>query len=184
MKYKTVKKLFLELGIVLPVLMLFLAAPVLATVSPGGGGAVNTGNGASAGGDGSTNCAPTLAQGQQAQSGCTYTKAAPVPSGDTCGGKVDGQDQSVHLAINIGCKGEGNPIADMTFAIIRILSDGVGLVVIASIIVAGIQYAASQGNPQNTANAVNRIKSSVLALIIFIFGYAILNYIIPKGFLQ
>ena len=99
---------------------------------------------------------------------------------DVCG---DGDD-AVGLSIKVGCKGKGNPITDMVFAIIRILSDGVGLVVIASIIVGGIQYTGSRGDPQSTAMAVNRIRSSVFALIIFIFGYAILNFIIPAGFLQ
>jgi uncharacterized membrane protein YjgN (DUF898 family) len=105
-----------------------------------------------------------------------------VALADTCGGTVNGQDESVTTSIDIGCKGEGNPIADMLFAIIRILSDGVGLVVIASIIVGGIQYSASRGDPQATARAVGRIQSSLLALLIFIFGYAILNYLIPAGF--
>lgn len=102
---------------------------------------------------------------------------------DVCGGTVDGQDESVGVAIKIGCKGKGNPIADATFAIIRILSDGVGLVVIGSIVYGGIQYTGSRGDPQSTALAVNRIRSSLFALLLYIFGYAILNYIIPAGFL-
>jgi len=101
-------------------------------------------------------------------------------AGTTCGSG----DTETTTAIDIGCEGKGNAIADMLFAIIRILSDGVGLVVIASIVFAGIQYSASQGNPQETAKAVNRIRSSVFALLIFIFGYAILNYLIPGTFLH
>jgi hypothetical protein len=103
---------------------------------------------------------------------------------DTCGGTVDGDDESVGLSINIGCRGKGNPVTDMLFAVIRILSDGVGLIVVGSIIVGGIQYTGSRGDPQSTAMAVNRIRSSVFALIIFIFGYAILNFIIPQGFFK
>jgi hypothetical protein len=87
-------------------------------------------------------------------------------------------------SINIGCKGVGNPITDATFAIIRVLSDGVGLVVIGSIIVGGIQYTASRGDPQATTHAIGRIRSALVALLIYIFGYAILNYIIPAGFLH
>jgi TRAP-type C4-dicarboxylate transport system permease small subunit len=98
----------------------------------------------------------------------------------TCGSG----DTKTTTAIDIGCQGKGNAIADMLFAIIRILSYGVGLVVIASIVLAGIQYSASQGNPQETAKAVNRIRSSVFALLIYIFGFAILNYLIPGAFLH
>jgi hypothetical protein len=103
-------------------------------------------------------------------------------AGDVCGG---GRGESgIKTSIDIGCVGKGNPIADMTFAFIRVLSVGVGLVVVGSIIVAGIQYTTSRGDPKATAAAETRIKSSVVALLIYIFGYAILNYIIPAGFLH
>jgi hypothetical protein len=87
-------------------------------------------------------------------------------------------------SIDIGCRGEGNPIADAIFGIIRFLSAGVGLVIVGSMIVGGLQYTGSRGDPQSTAMAVNRLRSSLYALIIFIFAYAILNYIIPAGFLK
>ena len=101
-----------------------------------------------------------------------------------CGGRdANGKDISVKTSIDFGCKGEGNPIADATFAIIRVLSNGVGLVIIGSLVYGGIQYSASRGDPQATAMAIGRLRSNVMALIIFIFGYALLNYIIPAGFL-
>lgn len=83
--------------------------------------------------------------------------------------------------INIGCTGQGNPIVDMSFALIRILSMGVGLLVVASIIVAGIQYSTSQGDPQAAAKAKTRIQSAITALIIYIFAFAILNYVVPSA---
>ena len=112
-----------------------------------------------------------------------------------CGSGKD----AVKTAINFGCVGETcntaqpnvafcganhSAIMDMLFAIIRFLSYGVGLIVIASLAYAGIQYATSQGDPQATAKAETRIRSTIIALLIYIFGYAILNYIIPKGFLR
>ncbi len=101
----------------------------------------------------------------------------------------------VHTSINFGCYGDvcvnsntnpyctspHNPIIDLSFAIIRLLSDGVGLVIIASIILAGIQYTFSRGEPQSVANATKRIQSSAIALLLFIFAYALLNFIIPNG---
>lgn len=100
-------------------------------------------------------------------------------SADTCG-----DNPSIGISIAIGCRGHGNPIADMAFAIIRVLSAGVGVVVVGSIAVGGIQYSASRGDPQATAMAINRIRSSLFALIIYIFGFALLNYIIPGAVLQ
>jgi len=113
----------------------------------------------------------------------SFKTGTPSGGGDVCGGTVDGKDLSVHTTINIGCKGKGNPIADATFAVIRFLSNGVGLVIIGSLVYGGIQYSASRGDPQATAMAVNRLRSTLLALFIFIFGYTILNYLIPAGFL-
>lgn len=102
-------------------------------------------------------------------------------AGTTCGNAKDG---AVKVSVDIGCKGVGNPIMDALFAIIRFLSDGVGLVVIASIVWAGIQYSASKGNPSETAKAIQRIQNTLIALLIYIFGYALLNYIIPAGVLK
>lgn len=87
-------------------------------------------------------------------------------------------------SIDLGCRGKGNGILDLIFAIIRILSTGVGLVVIGSMIWAGIQYTSSRGDPQATANAVKRVNSTVLALLIYIFAYALLGWIIPGAILK
>lgn len=107
---------------------------------------------------------------------CPY--AAPAGNGHICGG---GSNAST-LSIDIGCKGKGNAITDAAFAIIRFLTNGVGLIVIGSIIVGGIQYSAARNDPQATAQAIHRIQSTLIALVIYIFGYAILNYILPQGF--
>lgn len=109
-----------------------------------------------------------------------------------CGSGSD----SIATSIDFGCNGNScltqnpNPTycgtahsatLDILFAIIRFLSDGVGLVIIASVIIAGIQYTFSRGNPQSVALATKRIQSSLLALAIFIFAYALLNFVVPNG---
>lgn len=95
-----------------------------------------------------------------------------------------GKDPQVQVSINLGCKGEGNPILDLIFAIIRFLSIGVGLVITASMVWAGIQYTASRGDPNATSEAIKRLQSNVVALLIFIFAYAILNYVVPGAVLK
>jgi len=92
--------------------------------------------------------------------------------------------EQVETSIDIGCRGQGNPITDMMFAIIRLLSDGVGLVIVGSIILGGIQYTMSAGDPQAASKAVNRIRSTVFALILFLFAYPLLNYLLPSGFFK
>lgn len=102
-----------------------------------------------------------------------------------CGGDGSGKPTSgsIKTSIDFGCKGRGDAITDMAFAIIRWLSMGVGIVVVASLIVAGVQYSASGGDPQAAQAAMKRIRSSLIALLIFIFAYAILNYVLPGAVL-
>jgi hypothetical protein len=97
-------------------------------------------------------------------------------------GENAGDTHAVQTSIDIGCRNQGNPIVDMLFAIIRLLSYGVGMVIVGSIIVAGIQYTTSAGDPQAAAKAIGRIKATMIALGIFIFSYPILNYLLPSGF--
>lgn len=90
----------------------------------------------------------------------------------------------VKTSIDIGCKNKGNPIVDMLFAFIRFLSFGIGLLIAGSMVFAGIQYITARGDPQAVAAAKNRIQASLLALMLFIFAYAILNYIVPGAVLK
>lgn len=97
-----------------------------------------------------------------------------------CCGK-SGDDQ-VATAINFGCSHKGTAAIDVLFAIIRFLSAGVGMVIVASLVWAGIQYSAARSDPNAVAAARSRIYNTVIALIVFIFGYALLNYLVPMGF--
>jgi hypothetical protein len=116
-----------------------------------------------------------LAAGNSGQAASTCKKG----NGYCCG-----SDPAVQVSIDLGCKGKGNPILDLTFAIIRFLSIGVGLVIVGSMVWAGIQYTASRGEPQGTEEAIKRIRSNVTALVLFIFAYAILNYVVPGAVLK
>ena len=98
---------------------------------------------------------------------------------DKCGG-----DPSVTTSIDFGCSGKGNPILDILFAITRFVSGGVGLIIIGSLIYAGIQYTSSRGDPNETAKAIHRIQANVIALLLFIFAFAIINYVVPGKILQ
>jgi hypothetical protein len=109
--------------------------------------------------------------------GATFNIGDPV-GGYQCGGT----GQEIKTAINIGCRHQGNPITDATFAIIRLLSAGAGLAIVTGLIIAGIQLTASQGDPQLRAKAISRITNVVIALLVFIFSYAILSFVIPIGF--
>jgi hypothetical protein len=110
----------------------------------------------------------------------TFT-LGPTTAPNRCGAKGD---TAIKTSIDFGCVGKGSPMLDVTFAIIRFLSNGVGLVIIGSLIWGGIQYSGSRGDPQATALAVNRLQSAFYALLLFIFAFAMLNYLIPSRILR
>lgn len=90
-----------------------------------------------------------------------------------------GSNPKIYTTLNLGCKKKGNPILDLLFAVIRFLVVGATLVITASIVVAGLQYISAESNPEKITKAKKRILSSLTALFMLIFGYAILNYLIP-----
>lgn len=67
--------------------------------------------------------------------------------------------------------------------LINVLSATLGVVVTAVIIIAGIQYSASAGNPQAAAAARQRITNAALALLFFAGMYGFLQWIVPGGLL-
>ena len=64
---------------------------------------------------------------------------------------------------------------------INILSGLVGIIIVISIVFAGIQYTISSGDPQKVAAAKSRIFTSIFAFLAFIFLYAFLQYLVPGG---
>ena len=65
--------------------------------------------------------------------------------------------------------------------IVNVLSAGVGIIVIAMIILGGIQYSIAGDNPQATGAAKKRIGNALLALFAYLFIFAFLQWIIPGG---
>ena len=106
-----------------------------------------------------------------------------VFAADRCGevGGPNPPNHGVDLAFDIGCTGTGEPIPDMLRAGARFLSVGVGLVVVLFIIVSGIQYISSAGNPQGIEAAKGKLTNAIIALLVFIFMFAILQFLIPDG---
>lgn len=66
---------------------------------------------------------------------------------------------------------------------INVLSTMVGVVVAAVIVIGGIQYSTSGGDPSKVQAAKKRIYNGIFALVAFIFTYAFLQYIVPGGVL-
>jgi len=65
--------------------------------------------------------------------------------------------------------------------IIAVLGALVGIAVVIGLIVGGIQYSSSGGDPQKVASAKGHIQKALVALVAFVFLYALLQWLIPGG---
>jgi len=87
--------------------------------------------------------------------------------------------------IQAGQTGENScRILDYLVLFINVLSGLVGIIVVGSIIFAGIQYSTSGGDPSKVSAAKDRIRNAVIALVFFIFMYGFLDYLVPGGVLR
>lgn len=74
-----------------------------------------------------------------------------------------------------------NPIFKDINVIVAFLSAGVGVVVVGTIILGGIQYTMAGDNPQAITAAKQRIINGLVALLAFLLTFAFLQWIIPGG---
>lgn len=74
-----------------------------------------------------------------------------------------------------------NPIFHMILVAINFLSVGVGVLVTGFIIWGGFLYTTSNGEPAKAQKAISYITNAVLALILYMSMYAIVNFLIPGG---
>lgn len=65
--------------------------------------------------------------------------------------------------------------------LIQLLTIVFGLIAVMSIILGGIQYATSEGDPQKVSKAKMRILWTVIAVVSYFFLYAFLQFLIPGG---
>lgn len=64
---------------------------------------------------------------------------------------------------------------------IRVLSGLVGVVVVIMITVGGIQYSTARDDPQAAAAAKGRITNALIALVVYLFIFAFLQWLVPGG---
>lgn len=94
-------------------------------------------------------------------------------------------------AANPNCisKGSGTDIQENIIVvwlkvILKFLAGGVGIAVVGGIVYGGILRQTAQGNAAQAQKSNTVIINSVIALILFILMYAILNWVIPGGILS
>lgn len=82
-----------------------------------------------------------------------------------------------------GSSFQSNPIVQTLTAILALLAGGVGLAVVGGIVWGGILYMTARGNSSQTQQAITVIINSCIGLLLFIFMFAIINFLIPGGVL-
>ena len=93
---------------------------------------------------------------------------------------VDGCADIKTSIIECNIKG-GNPVTSIILQIVNFLAVGVGIAVVGGIIWGGMLYASSNGDAGKTKQGITIIVNAVVGLLLFIFMYALLNFIVPGG---
>ena len=65
--------------------------------------------------------------------------------------------------------------------ITNVLSGIAGTVIVIMIIVGGIQYSASGADASKVQAAKQKIYNALIALLLFIFGFGIVQWLVPGG---
>jgi hypothetical protein len=74
-----------------------------------------------------------------------------------------------------------NLIQEYVVPTINLLGATFGLIAVISLILGGINYTTSEGDPQKVSRAKIRIRNTIFAIVAFLFLYAFLNFLIPGG---
>lgn len=80
-----------------------------------------------------------------------------------------------------GTKTGANTVTSLLLTIINFLAVGVGIAVVGGIVFGGLRYATADGNASNAQQGITFIVNSVIGLLLFIFMYAIINFLVPGG---
>lgn len=79
------------------------------------------------------------------------------------------------------CKAKTDIIKRYVNPAITLLSFMVGLAVVIGILIGGIEYIGSAGDPAKAAKGKDHIWNAIIALIVYLFLFALLNFLIPGG---
>lgn len=74
-------------------------------------------------------------------------------------------------------------IVKLVIVITNIMAGLAATVIVASLTVAGIQYSSAGADPSKVQAAKSRIFAALTALVLLIFGYALLQWLVPGGIL-
>lgn len=105
--------------------------------------------------------------------------------GCSCGILVTGFSSGVVFADDANAEtniiecGDENGVVCILKIVLNVMTFGIGVLAVIGIVLAGIQYITSQGDPGKMAKAKNRIIQVVIGLVIYAVMYAALYFLVP-----
>lgn len=72
-------------------------------------------------------------------------------------------------------------IIQTVYKMINFFSVGVGIIVVMSVILGGVQYITAGNNPQVVSKAKGRVYNAILALVIYIVMFSFIQWLVPGG---
>ena len=122
--------------------------------------------------------------------------AQPVPGPQTpatSGGAATCPDGQVAIGVPITADKNGGTkcvdnsgngiVVNYLKTILQFLSATVGAAVVLMVVISGIQYIISNGDPSAITSAKNRLINAITALVLFVLAFAILSFVVPGGIL-
>lgn len=80
-----------------------------------------------------------------------------------------------------GTEAQNTPFIKRINVYIKWITNGIGIIAVFGLVIAGIQYAAAGDNPSAVTEAKKRMSNIVIGIIIYVFMYGMLQWIIPGG---
>jgi hypothetical protein len=144
------------------------------SIPPAGGGGTSTGSGTV---DATTPSDETpTATKAELEAAAAKLRDKLAKGKNTCG--------SSKTVFKFNCANSDNAMIALILAIVKFLTYGVGIVITLSVVISGLQYATAQSDPSTVAKARTRIFNAVIALLLYVFAFAILNYLVPGGLIS
>jgi hypothetical protein len=109
------------------------------------------------------------------------TQADPCVNPDVEKIKQDAENSS-GAKVNCPNKSDcGSIITNLVNPLIKLLTASIGVVIVISLVMAGIGYSSAGGDPSKVAAAKNRINNTIIALILYIFMLGLIQWLVPGG---
>ena len=77
---------------------------------------------------------------------------------------------------------DGNALMNTTQVIINVVIGVLGIVAVAIIVIGGVNFTLSQGDPAKTKKAKDTIMYGIIGIVVALLAYAIVNFVLSSVF--